>query len=1252
MEPKNENIFELKSLTPTKNADNGRFYCEVLDQALSNDDYYNIALTGGYGSGKSSVIETFINNCKPEKKKSSRWNLFSKFKTDEQPFKYNFLRISLAEFNLSKKINQTKKTSFSNLARAIKKDENDEQISLEISLLQQLIYQGSSKGTKTSHFKRKKSINPKILLFYIVTAFLTSVSVLLLINPFLLSNWIELDFLAHRTAWFLTFSLIASVGSIILIHKAIKVLLNSRISKIDLKPISLSLNDSNKISVLNEYLDEIIHIFKNDKFNVVILEDIDRLESHEIFTKLREINNLLKYSVETRDIKIKFLYAVKESIFENEKEKNKFFDVIIPIVPYVNIENSREKLRECFKKEIESLSPNKKEKLEELIKLASWTIDEMRTINNIYNEYSIYREIIGSSDKEVHLNEIKLLAIIIYKNLFPNDFELIHSGNSALQSLFNKRNDFIKEMRIEKENELEELKNELVLSKNEKSKSIDHLRGEYVGEIFKKLNNNSDHINRGLTYSQLLEEKEFNALIEKGIDLRINGITTKVKFKDIEKEVNKISYSERERIINKNGIRERLRIQKRIIRLEDELNSINNLPFSKLSFSISPNEFGLVKETEDKNEIKDEPSVSKEEVMKVKFIKALISQGYIEKDFKDFVTKFHPGSLSYKDREFLLSVRSKENLDFNLPIDNVSNVINEFIFSDWESGNYHNIILFNTLVTEKKYEEKLKLAISNFEVHEKRSLVFLNEYYPLCKNSDKLVQELIANWRDFISICISRLEEEVFILTFEKLIPKILLKSDLTDLLSQTDIVDFISYISEKEEFCSLLDDEIVSTSKSKRLKISFEELGVKFQNLKTSEDNWILKIIYENHFYELNLHMISLFINLYSSYKFDKVTYSNIKKSKLPYLIKNVDSNLDSFIENISSESESVLDDWEEEERYYLELLKSDASLDNKKKFIELVQNVTINIEDDIPTELWQSLMKNLSVKPAWLNVLNYFEQFGLDQHLLAALNTEEWVSSLDEFEDEENKPLSFLKKITKEKVDSKSFKTLMNKYDFYLNEDAIDKETRKENLLILIDDRHFEFSKIIYDKIKDIFNDKKLHLDYLLSFQDKILKEEDTDFYNHQKDDLIAILKSTKFNNIFKRNILSNITDFEDFEFNSDDGEIIFKSILETKYESLDFILRTIKLIRLESQIELFNFTMKIDKLDKDQAITFIKHFKGGLGILKYPLKEKKVLNTQILRDFGKNLHNLGLSKTPYKLIDNDKRLNIKRNTYSIKE
>src|SRR5699024_78562 len=148
---------------------------------------------------------------------------------------------------------------------------------------------------------------------------------------------------------------------------------------------------------------------------------------------------------------IKFIYLVKDGLF-NSKERTKFFDFIIPIVPIINSRNSEYKLLEML--EDEETRPDK-----DFIFKISLYIDDYRLLKNIVNEYTVYFEILPS--KELALNKNKLFTMVVIKNILPNEFDKLQRDRGYIYNLIMKidkaRNDLIDQIRSEVKEEKEKI---------------------------------------------------------------------------------------------------------------------------------------------------------------------------------------------------------------------------------------------------------------------------------------------------------------------------------------------------------------------------------------------------------------------------------------------------------------------------------------------------------------------------------------------------------------------------------------------------------------------------------------------------------------------------------------------------------------------------------------------------------------------------------------------------------------------------
>lgn len=390
------------TLTPSRQVSSTSF--GVLNEALEDFDVKNIAITGGYGAGKSSFIRTFEDN-------NPQWR---------------FLDISLANFSNNKEEMVA---------------ENIDLLNIEKSILEQIFFRVKSTKLPRSYFKRINRTSSLWSMFWSIFTLITLCSCCILLG------YDPITTILKKISWIdkciqfstLPFLLIVFLYFSSILSKIIFVLSNLKVEKIGYKNIELCSNDD--ASLLNKHLDEILYFFEETQFDIVVFQDLDRFDNLEIFTRLRELNNFLNNS-ETIKRKIVFLYAVKDEMLNAVQARVKFFDYIIPIIPYINSSNSLDKLA--------SYVSDQKVKINENLLLdISLYISDMRVLNNIYNEFNIY-----CNELEVTTNALdvtKMFAMIIYKNFEPHDFLKLHKSDGFVHYFIeNKRMVQIKTLKNQK----------------------------------------------------------------------------------------------------------------------------------------------------------------------------------------------------------------------------------------------------------------------------------------------------------------------------------------------------------------------------------------------------------------------------------------------------------------------------------------------------------------------------------------------------------------------------------------------------------------------------------------------------------------------------------------------------------------------------------------------------------------------------------------------------------------------------------
>lgn len=313
-----------------------------LLNAIANDEILNIAVTGPYGSGKSSVIKTF------------------KERVDKD---VKILDISLATLDADSSLyaeeettTEEKTTAEEDHGKDIKPTTTAKQKEMlnrkiEFSILQQLVYR---KTLETLPFSRLRKIRHfskhtiQTMAMYVVGAFM------------LIGFALQVDFM-QIPSFYKIFSIpitaqyLISIVSIILLwtmmYEIIVYLIKNygglRLQKISVGGNEINIHDDG--SIFNRHLDEILYFFQCTDYNVVIIEDLDRFNTTDIFLKLRELNHLINKS-EMIGRTIKFVYAVKDDMFK-DSSRSKFFDYITTVIPVITTTNSKDMLKRALKEQ-------------------------------------------------------------------------------------------------------------------------------------------------------------------------------------------------------------------------------------------------------------------------------------------------------------------------------------------------------------------------------------------------------------------------------------------------------------------------------------------------------------------------------------------------------------------------------------------------------------------------------------------------------------------------------------------------------------------------------------------------------------------------------------------------------------------------------------------------------------------------------------------------------------------------------------
>lgn len=864
-----------------------KVYSEKLDELIEDPNTNNIAITAPYDSGKTTMLKSYLKN------KENRYKWYVK-RTNElidginRIKKYFFFQPNLLanikdyEFiNIPNFFNtigdeENQKASSKDGKKEDINTENDRnksntEIELEKSIIEQLLYKPNTNKYPDSNLSRlkvrsKSSILCSFIYFIFVVSYLIRLfgkrSIFLWFNS--LPIWNSFIFQLVSVAvigigtW-KTFNSIIHTISHIKVHASTK-----------MGPVELSGDtDHDKepvIDLFNYYGDELQYYFHRNNIRVVIFEDLDRFNTPLIFQKLHELNSNLNKSGNS----ITFIYSLKDKVFSVKGTetsaaalKAKFFDAIIPVFPihsyrdssktfigeseqygFVNI-NSEDK-EDYFKERDEELEEKKASGIkinEKYLKGLGLYIFDTREIKNIISEtYFYFAELplkMFQEEKGGDSNAInKLLAMMVYKNEFPDDFDNLASGKeSKLEKFINdigKIKSSLVNLEINiNENKITELNLKIVELKAHLTTDFNVLMTIRMQQVLDK---NSYHEVRvgDSSYSSVKNIKDVEKFWKK---LFQNNMKYEDYYRN-EKEVKELSELEKDifhsYLFDNKNMNEMLR--EWTSKKEKLENKNEGLQRQVASLSIK----------EALNRYTDNPVVVPEIeiplITENNALNYLVRQGLIDFDYTDFISP-DPYDLTSLEENFVRIVINRKKIDTaDYRLARVEKVIHEINSLDSSPNMYKYayspdiLAYFAEETTSTTYMSYINILIESARNKNQPEFI-LNAI-------ESLTNQNLGLYR--LTVCILRIWSTYYTIAFNKLENR--QKRELSRFL--------LNYLSDNNDNKRLSED-LFSTLKDQRI---FEEKEFKHELLVLGEDKFInILTLYDSYPY-LDIEFVSLY--------------------------------------------------------------------------------------------------------------------------------------------------------------------------------------------------------------------------------------------------------------------------------------------------------------------------------------------------------------------------------------------------------
>lgn len=969
-----EGAWRLAPLTPEYIQREHGCYVAAINDAIKNQGVRNIALSGNYGVGKSSILAEVANQH----------------------------RDHVVELSLS----TLAPMEASNFDESVPKQATTPTNRIQQEIVKQLLYREEPKKTPGSRFQRierfswPREVGIAALIGILATAI------------FLLAGWTEkigTDLLSVGEVGIWTHLAVWGLALILVLSGRYLTYGRLHVSRVSAGSATVTL-DEKSASYFDQYLDEIVYFFEVSKRDIVIFEDIDRFDDSYIFETLRSLNTLLNSSPKRSTTPIRFVYAIKDSIFDQlgtKKEggkgqrsslvfddpaqaeavranRTKFFDLVIPVVPFINHRTARDIASQL-------LAGIEHRVDEDLIDLASRYIPDMRLLKNVRNEFVVFRDrIFSGSGEQLKLSETELFAMMLYKSTHLSDFEEIRIGKSKLDEIYdnfrtvvlNSIADFDKRirdvhLRLSKVNGVPKksafLGRKLIAHIDRTVRSANfHCNNERITFDGKKFNR--DYIESEEFWKKLAEAPDNSELIWSSQDSYGRKILRFVK-SDIEGVLNTR--------IDRDDWDEAYRSE-----LEDEISQLRD----KVNFLRSADMGDILKNPDMLVDVKDskksfEAIVS--DLLSRGLAYHLIRSGYINRNFTLYTSTFHGDRVSAAATNFIVHHVERNSMDeyFELDNEDVKSVIRECGGKSLKEPALYNVAILDYLLRNDVYKADIMLAsVVRFGVEEER---FLQAYLSSANETTLFTKRFVK----LTSKALSYLVDQVDLDDHSRInLISVALGALSSKLKYQADssVAEFLKSNYEK---LPVLKSTSIARSEVERISEIFLKTRTVVSSLEPLSPI-VKEVFIENSLYEINLDNLKFVLGSDSKLSLDNVLVED--ESVYRYIL----SDLDSYLLAVDGVSVTV-----ESEENFVDVINDVIGGDAEEfsRFVEGVAGscVVADIED-VSEDAWPVLALYKRFPSTFSNINSYISLIGgVDENLAKVLTYSEAIVEQESEED-----------------------------------------------------------------------------------------------------------------------------------------------------------------------------------------------------------------------------------------------------------